>query len=256
VRYHASEQAIHHFSGVSAFSEHVVVPASAAISVDKRLPLDVLAVVGCAVLTGYGAATNAAGVRIGESALVIGCGGVGLNVIQACRLAGADPIIAVDVADDKLEFARRFGATELVNARDRDVVAEVRRVTGVGTDYAFEAVGDPRLVELSVEAIKPGGTVIVIGAPAADATISIGQLRLLSEEKTIRGSLYGSCNFALDVPSVLQLWEAGKLELQELIVKRCSLTDINAAFGEMEAGQLGRTVVEFPDAATSTRKPS
>ncbi|MEA2250077.1 MAG: S-(hydroxymethyl)glutathione dehydrogenase / alcohol dehydrogenase [Solirubrobacteraceae bacterium] len=244
-RYHDGERDLHHFSGVSAFSEIIVVPASAAIKVDDDLPLEAVAVIGCAVLTGFGAVVNAADVQPGESAVVVGTGGVGLNVVQGCRVSGANPIIAVDTAEEKLAMAREFGATHAILATEEDVAARVHEITGDGADYVFEAVGAPSLVEMGLTAVRRGGTVVVIGAPAASAQFAVNQLALLSQEKVIKGSLYGSSNFWRDVPTIIALWRAGKLDIDRLVQNRYRLDDINQGFHDLHGGQLGRSIVEM-----------
>jgi Zn-dependent alcohol dehydrogenase len=242
-RFHDGDVDLHHFSGVSAFSELVVVPESGAVKVDPDLPRDVLSVVGCAVLTGFGAVTNAASVQAGESAIVIGCGGIGLNVLQACRVVGANPIIAVDRSPETLELSRSFGATDVIQAGEGDVVAAVQEITGDGADYAFEAVGAPGLVEEALAAVRPGGTVIAIGAPTPQTTVTISPLQLLSEEKTLRGSLYGSSNFQLDIPKIVGLWQAGKLDITDLVQHEYGLDEINEGFAALAKGQVGRTIL-------------
>ncbi|MDO8211656.1 Zn-dependent alcohol dehydrogenase [Conexibacter sp. CPCC 206217] len=246
VRYHVDGRDVFHFTGVSGFSEHVVVPASAAIKVDPALPLDVVAVVGCSVLTGVGSALNAAGVSAGDAVVVIGCGGVGLNVLQASRLAGAHPIVGVDVSPQKLEAARGFGATHVLDGARDDVAEQVRALTGGdGADFAFDAVGRPALVDVALDALRPGGAVVVIGVPDATEKIEVGQLMLLAQEKQLRGSLYGSSNFGVDVPRILTLWQAGKLDLEGLIGRRIVLDQINEGFEALHHGESGRTVIQM-----------
>ena len=232
-----------HFSGVSAFAEHAVVPESGVIKVDPELPLDILSVVGCAVMTGYGAVVNAADLRPGEAAAVIGCGGVGLNSIQACRISGANPIIAIDRSEAALALARELGATHTLNPDEQDLVAAVREISEEGVDYAFEAVGAGPLVELGLELLRPGGAVIVIGAPPPTASVSIAPLLLLSQEKRVIGSLYGSSNFRLDVPRILGLWQSGALDVETLVKHRYSLDEINDGFAAMEEGLEGRAIL-------------
>jgi S-(hydroxymethyl)glutathione dehydrogenase/alcohol dehydrogenase len=234
-----------HFSGVSAFSERTVVPASGVVKVDPALPLDVLSVVGCAVMTGYGAVVNAAAVRPGESALVIGAGGVGLNSVQGARISGANPIISVDRSAAALELAREFGATHTINPDEEDVAAAVARITERGVDYVFEAVGSGPLIELGIEVLAPGGAVIVIGVPPPGAEVAFSPGQLLAEEKRIIGSLYGSCNFPVDVPRILDLWQSGDLKVDELVKHHFKLADVNEAFEAMHVGFEGRAVLDI-----------
>jgi Zn-dependent alcohol dehydrogenase len=234
-----------HFSGVSAFSQKTVVPESGVVKVDPALPLDVLSVVGCAVMTGYGAVVNAAKVRPGESALVIGAGGVGLNSIQGARISGANPIISVDRSNAALELAREFGATHTINPDEEDVAEAVSKIVDRGVDYVFEAVGAGPLIELGLDLLAQGGSVIVIGAPPPTTSASFSPLRLLSEEKKIVGSLYGSCNFPLDVPRILGLWAAGELKVEELVKHHFKLAEISDAFEAMHHGLEGRAVLDI-----------
>lgn len=234
-----------HFSGVSAFSQKAVVPENGVIKVDDDLPLDVLAVVGCAVMTGYGAVVNAAEVRPGESALVIGAGGVGLNSIQGARISGANPIIAVDPSEKALTLAKELGATHLINPEQEDVKEAVAKIVPEGVDYVFEAVGAGPLIELGIELLAPGGSVIVIGAPPPTASVSISPLMLLSVEKSVIGSLYGSSNFRLDVPRILGLWKSGELKIDPLVKHHFQLDQINEGFDALREGLDGRAVLDI-----------
>jgi S-(hydroxymethyl)glutathione dehydrogenase/alcohol dehydrogenase len=236
-----------HFSGVSAFSERAVVPESGVIKVDSDLPLDILAVVGCAVMTGYGAVINAAELRPGESALVIGAGGVGLNSIQGARISGANPIIAVDRSVAALGLAKEMGATHVINPDEEDVAEAVKRISGEGVDYVFEAVGAGPLIELGLDLLRPGGAVIVIGAPPLTASVSLSPLRLLSEEKSLIGSLYGSSNFRLDLPRIVGLWKQGDLKIDALVRHHFPLAEVNDGLAAMEAGLEGRAVLEMAE---------
>lgn len=234
-----------HFSAVSAFSELTVVPENGVVAIDRELPLDVLSVVGCAVLTGYGAVVNAADLRPGEAAAVLGCGGVGLNAVQACRISGANPIIAIDHSDSALALAREFGATETVNPTEVDAVEAVRDLSGGGVDFVFEAVGGEGLIEMSLELLRPGGSVIVIGVPSADLTASFSPGRLLGEEKSIVGSLSGSAKPRFDIPRVLDLWQAGALQIDQLVTHRYPLAEINDGFAALANGLEGRAILEL-----------
>ena len=238
-----------HFSGVSAFSQKAVVPENGVIKVDDDLPLDVLAVVGCAVMTGYGAVVNAAAMRPGESALVFGAGGVGLNAIQGARISGANPIIAVDRSEAALALARELGATDVVNPEEEDVAEAVGKIVAEGVDHVFEAVGAGPLIELGIDLLAPGGSVIVIGAPPLTTSVAISPLRLLSEEKSVVGSLYGSSNFRLDVPRILGLWKAGELKIDPLVKHHFQLDQINEGFKALREGLDGRAVLDIATVA-------
>ena len=247
-RFSADGQVIHHFSGLSAYSEEIVVPASMAIPVPADLPPASVAVIGCAVLTGVGAALNSARVGIGDSAMVVGCGGVGLNVIQGCRVAGAEIIVGVDTDDAKLELAASFGATHTINPAREDVVERARELTGDGFDSYFDVVGSPRLVETGIACVRRGGQVIVIGLPDSSATFAVNQAQLLYNEKSIIGSIYGTSDFRRDVPNILGLWRSGVLQIDELVAEHFAFADINAAFAALHAGPRGRIVLDFDSA--------
>ncbi len=243
-RYSVAGKPVHHFAGISTFAEQSVVPASGLMRVDPEVPLDRVALIGCAVLTGVGAVFNAAELPPGASAVVIGCGGVGLNAVQACAIAGANPIVAVDVVGSKLELARQFGATETVDARQGDVVEAVRALTdGLGADYAFACVGSVEALTDGLAMTRRGGTVIAVGVPHMDAELALSPLALIMDEKTLRGTLYGSCDFAVDVPRVIDLYRAGRLKLDELISREFSLDELGEALAQLESGDVARSVI-------------
>ena len=229
--------------GVGGFAEYVCMPEGGVVKVREDAPLATVCLVGCAVTTGVGAAINTAKVQPGTSCVVIGAGGVGLNVIQGARLAGARRIIAVDLRDEALELARRFGATDLVNASRESALAKVRQLTGGYLDYAFEAAGQARLVELAFALVRPGGTAVVVGVNLENVTIpGPGFL----QEKRLVGSLYGSADVQTAIPRLVDLYMEGKVLLDELVSKRRPLAEINAAVADLRAGAVARTVIEFP----------
>ena len=234
---------VHHFSGVSAFSERTILPASAVAAVPMALPLETLAIVGCAVMTGAGAVLNAARMPAGAQAVVYGCGGVGLSAIQGARIAGASRLIAVDVAADKLELAREMGATHVVDASREEVVERVRELTAPGADYGFETAGLVVTLEQAVDSVRPGGMVVAVGIPSATATIEIPLAPFVGGEKTLRGSMYGTCNFAVDLPMLVDLYEGGRLMLDELVGRTMSLDEVNTALDGLEGGDVARTVL-------------
>jgi len=238
-------ETLHHFNAVSAFAEHAVVPESAAVAIRDDVPLDVAALVGCAALTGWGAVTRTAAVEPGASVAVWGCGGVGLAVVQAARLAGADPIVAVDVRPEKLELAERLGATATVTARpSADTARRVRHATGGGADYAFEAIGREETIREGWDAVGSGGTVIVVGLPPKGSTVTIETWGFINE-KTIKGCFLGSARIEEDIPRLVDLYAEGKLLLDELVTDRISLDDLPAAFERLRAGDVVRQLVVF-----------
>ncbi|MFN8231930.1 MAG: Zn-dependent alcohol dehydrogenase [Actinomycetota bacterium] len=248
-RLHRGDEQLFHFSGVSAFTEHTVVPESGVVRVDSSMPLDVLSVVGCAVMTGYGAVVNAAQVRPGQSALVIGCGGVGINAVQACRISGANPIIAVDRSPAARSLAQELGATNVVDPDADDLAAVVAELTDGGVEVAIEAVGVGALIESSVDLVCPGGAVIVVGVPPAASRASFSPAQLLSEEKRLVGTLYGSSVPKFDVPRILDHWRSGELAIDRIVTSRYALADINEGLAALEAGLEGRAIVEIRTSA-------
>jgi len=245
-RFSRAGQELKHFAGVSSFSEVTVLPEQGVVKIRKDVPLDRAALVGCAVMTGVGAAINTARVEPGSSVAVFGSGGVGLNVIQGAALAGAEKIIAVDLLDSKLAYARQFGATHTINGRSADAVATIRNLTdGIGADYAFDAIGNVRVLEQGLEAIRKAGTLCCVGMPNYQQQFAFTVFPFILAEKRIISSIYGSCDPWIDFPRLLNLYVAGKLKLDELISREYRIDDVNEAFRALEAGEVARSVVRF-----------
>lgn len=245
-RFEKDGQPVHHFLQVSAFAERIVVPAGGVVPVPPEVPWDRAALLGCGVTTGAGAVWHTARVRPGKSVVVIGCGGVGLSAVQAAALAGAWPIIAVDVVPEKLAVARRLGASHTVDAREHDVVTAVVDLTdGLGADYAFEAVGRPDTIAQAFGAVRKGGMAVVVGVAPPNAEVCINAFALPAHEKVLTGSWFGQSNPHVDVPRLARLYLAGKFKLDELISRRYRLDEINAAFDDLRRGQVLRGVVQF-----------
>ena len=243
-RFHRGDQSIYHYE-TSSFAERSVIPAQTAIPVDPSLPLSVLALVGCAVTTGVGAVFNTARVRPGDTVAVVGCGGVGLNIVQGARIAGAGAIVAIDREPRKLELARELGATHGVDASEGGVVERVREIAGgSGVDHAFEAIGRPATIELAIQLVGRGGQAILVGMAPPEARPTFDALGLTFEEKSIRGCWYGSCRQQVDFPLMVDLYRDGKLRL-DLLVEPCALEDVNEAFAAMEAGTVARRVIVY-----------
>lgn len=239
---------IHHFVGVSAFADHVVVQASAVVPVRRDVPLPVAALVGCGVVTGVGAVWNAARVRPGQSVAVFGCGGVGLNVVQAAALAGAHPLVAVDAEPAKEPMARALGATHFVDGRRPDLATAVSAAAAAGAepgaDVCFEVIGLPAVMEAALGATRRGGTLVLVGIAPVGARLTLDANLLVLQEKTVRGSVYGSGVPARDIPRLLDLYAAGRLRLDELVTARYPLSRINDAVAEMRTGRAARVLVE------------
>jgi S-(hydroxymethyl)glutathione dehydrogenase/alcohol dehydrogenase len=246
-RFYKDDQEIYQFSMTGTFSEYTVVPENGVIPIRKDIPFAQAALVGCGVLTGYGAVINTAKVRPGSSVAVIGAGGVGLNVIQSAKLAGAERIIAIDIVENKFATARQFGATHTVNSLEEDVVDAVLELTdGRGADYAFEVIGNPTTIAQAYNILGKGGTAVVVGIAAPNLDVSINAISLPAQSKTITGSWYGQSNPIVDIPKILDLYMAKKIMLDELISKRyTSLEGINEAFQDLKEGKVARSVVEW-----------
>lgn len=237
---------IYHYSFISSFAEYTVVPEAGCVVIRPDLPLDKAALVGCAVMTGVGAALNTARVQPGSTVAVVGAGGVGLNVMQGAQLAGAVSIIAVDINPTKLALARMFGATHTINAAEADAVTAVRALTGgIGADFSFEAVGNPRTMRQCWEMARPGGTVVMVGISPEGSELSLPANRVVREERRLMGSFYGSARPHIDMPMILELYMAGKLKLDELVTHRFPLEQINRAVHSLESGEAIRPVIMY-----------
>ena len=236
---------IKHFAGVSTFSEYSVIPAGALLKIPADFPLEKAALLGCGVITGVGAAFNAP-VTPGSSVAVFGTGGVGLNVIQGAAIAGAEKIIAVDLLDTKLDYARRFGATHTVNASTGDPVKQVRDLAGgKGVDFAFEVVGLSKTMRQAYDSLRKRGKAIIVGVSPNTNEVSVPTLSLVYEERVLTGSLYGSARPKTDIPMLMNLYQAGKLKLDELLTRTYPFEQINEAYEALERGEVARSVVLY-----------
>lgn len=234
-----------HFLSAATMSEFAVICEDSAIPIPDDVPFDVAAIIGCAVVTGVGAVVNTGRARAGDSAAVIGCGGVGLSAIQGCQLAGCYPIIAVDVMESKLEFARRMGATHTVNAREEDVVETLHGLTHNGPDFVFDTVGSAATIPQAVQAIRPAGTAVLVGLHSGMGDVAIPATHLILKNKRLLGSFVGSMNPWIDLPKLVELYRAGRLQVDDLITKRYPLDDLQQAFDDMEAGKVARGVLSL-----------
>ena len=237
---------IHQMACCGTYAAETIVPAISMVKIDDDIPLELAALIGCGVLTGVGAALNTADIRAGDSVAVIGCGGVGLNVIQGAKIAGASQIIAVDLFDSKLEMAKQFGATDVVHAGEGDPVAAVMELTeGRGADVSFEVIGIEPTIMQAINSTRSGGEVILVGVPALDTQLDINAaFTFLYTAKTIKGCWYGSSDIHRDVPKLLELWKSGDLKLEELISREIGIEDVDAAFEAMGSGEVARSVIK------------
>jgi S-(hydroxymethyl)glutathione dehydrogenase/alcohol dehydrogenase len=234
---------IQHFNFISCFAEHAVVPAASAVPIPRTLAWSEAALLGCGAVTGFGAVRNAAGVAAGESVCVVGCGGVGLQVVAAARLAGADPIVAVDVDATKLQLATARGASQVIQADGPAAVAAVRElVGGEGVDHAFEVAGRPETIRAAFDVLRPGATAIVVGISPRGADVSLPAQEFLSE-KGIRGTYYGSGDPARDLSDLAELAVAGTLDLDGVVSHVTDLAGVEEAFERLRRGEGARTVV-------------
>jgi S-(hydroxymethyl)glutathione dehydrogenase/alcohol dehydrogenase len=238
-------EAVHLFARTSCFSEYAVVQESGAVPIRHDMPLTRAALIGCSVMTGVGAVTNTARVEPGSKVVVLGCGGVGLNCVQGAVLAGADQIVAVDILQGKLDYAREFGATDLVNASNQDPVAVVQELTGGGADYAFVAVGHSETIRQAYESICPGGVTVVVGMAPEDDEVTINALSLPRNEKVLMGSYYGSARPWIDLPRLVDLYMSKRLRVDELVTRTYTLDEINVAYDALAQGDVARSIIDF-----------
>jgi S-(hydroxymethyl)glutathione dehydrogenase/alcohol dehydrogenase len=246
-RFSRGGQPITQMACSGTFSEQAVIPAIGAVKIPKDVPLEIGALIGCGVLTGVGAALNTADIKQGDTVAVVGCGGVGLNVIQGAKIAGAEEIIAVDMLPNKLDMAKQFGATTLVNASDGDPVSQVMELTEQrGVDVAFEVIGLKQTIEQTLMMTRRGGEAILVGVPRMEVMLELPAFfGVVLMSKTIKGCWYGSSNVQQDVPRLLEYYKSGELKLDELISRRISVNEVNDAFTAMEAGEVARSVIEY-----------
>ncbi|MEJ8851395.1 Zn-dependent alcohol dehydrogenase [Variovorax rhizosphaerae] len=233
-------------AGCGVMAEYATLHENSVVKISQDAPLDRCALIGCGVMTGWGAVCNTAQVEAGSTCVIFGVGGVGLSAISGCVAAGASMIIAVDMLASKLEMARTFGATHVVDAsRSPDSVKEVRTLTDGGADYAFECVGHGDIVAQAYGSVRKGGTAVVVGVARPDNTTTINTASLAFQEKTLKGSYYGSTRPRYDFPRLVNLYQAGKLKLDELITQRYSIDQAPQAFDDLAQGRNARGVIVF-----------
>ena len=233
---------------VGGFAESVVVDASQVVKVPAYVADDAACLISCGVMTGFGAAINTANVQVGDSVAVVGCGGVGLNCVQGASLAGALPLVAIDVTDDKLEQARAFGATETVNAANGDAAERARALTdGRGFDIVMTAVGSARAIEAALPLLARDGALVAVGMPPGEERVSLNATGLAHFGQRILGCKMGDARLRIDVPKLFRLYRGGRLKLDELISSRRPLADINASIELARRSRNLRHVIVFPD---------
>jgi S-(hydroxymethyl)glutathione dehydrogenase/alcohol dehydrogenase len=239
-----NDQPLTQFAQLGSFAEMMLVHEHALVKVREDMPMDRAALIGCGVTTGIGAVIHTAKVEPGSTVAVIGCGGIGLSAINGAALAGAARIIAVDMVPSKLELARKFGATDVVDASDGEAVGKVIEMTGGGVHYSFEAIGLKATAEQAFQMLRAGGTATVIGMIPPGQMVSLHGVDFLSEKK-IQGSFMGSNRFRVDMPRFIDFYLQGKLHLDDLISNRIALTDVNEGMEALKTGEIARSVIMF-----------
>ena len=243
-RLSSNGETVHQFLNLSSFAEMMLIHEHALVKVREDMPLDRAALIGCGVTTGVGAVIHTAGVEPGTNVAVIGCGGVGLSAINGAAIAGAGRIIAIDMMPQKLELARKFGATDVINAKETDPIEAVRELTGGGVHYSFEAIGLKVTTEQSFKMLQRGGTATIIGMIPVGTQIELHGPEFLMERK-IQGSNMGSNRFRVDMPRFVDFYLSGKLHLDDLISRRIKLEDVNEGMAALETGEVARSVIMF-----------
>jgi len=244
-RVHRNGERVAVMTYLGNMAEYAVVPSVCVVSIDKSFDFKAAALVGCGVTTGVGAVLNTARVEANSTVAVFGCGGVGLNVIQGARIVGAARIIAVDLSTEKMQIARQFGATDTI-APGSNAVKEIHNLTdGIGADYAFEVVGNNKLVEACIKSVRKNGTAVLVGIGSAKEKFSVNCTVIPYMAKTIKGCMYGSCNFKVDFPRYLNLYQQGVLDLDRLITRTYTIDEAKQAFTDLEKGINARGVIVF-----------
>ena len=243
-RLHRGEERIHQLGALGSFAEYMVIPAGSAIKVREDAPLDTVCLIGCGVTTGVGAALNTVQIEPGQSVAVIGCGGVGLSIVQGARIAGANPIVAIDPVAEKRDLALSLGATHAIDPFNEDAQKAVRTLTGQGVHYAFEALGRAETIQQAHALVRPTGQAVIVGVPNLREPIAMPVAGFFAE-KEIRGSAYGSSTPRRDIPKYVDFYKNGELKLDEIITRRIGLDEINSAFDAMGRGEGARTVITF-----------
>lgn len=230
---------------VTTFNDRAIISENRVTAIPNDIPFDVAALMGCAITTAMGVVNNDAHVRIGESVAVLGCGGVGLSIVQAAAMVSADPVIGIDIREDKLESARSFGATHVIDTRTGSLHEEIRRIVGArGVDVFFETTGNPRLIEAAYALTASKGRTILVGVPRHDQDITIHSLPL-HFGKVLTGCEGGHSDPSIDIPRYLRLYQRGKLEIDRLITHRYPLDEINTALDMVRSGAAGRVVISM-----------
>jgi alcohol dehydrogenase len=238
-------QPVHHHIGVSAFAEHAVISRRSLVKIEADIPHEIAALFGCAVLTGVGAAVNTARIKAGETVAVVGLGGVGLSALLGAIACGASRVIAVDLAQDKLDLALALGATDAFKADTPDVIEAIRQATKGGVDHGLEMAGSVKALDLAYQITRRGGTTTTAGLANPAHTLSLSPVRLVAEERTLKGSYVGSCVPSRDIPRFIELYQRGRLAVDKLWTSSGSLDEINEGFDALHEGRTIRHIVRM-----------
>lgn len=242
-RLHRDGQRINHHSGIAGFADFAVISQNALVKIDTSIPFVHAALFGCGVITGVGAVVNTAGVRAGQSVAIVGLGGVGLSALLAAKACGAGRVIAVDINPDKLDFARKLGASDVFNVDQPDCITNLRKLTDGGADIVIETAGSPKALETAYAITRRGGTTIAAGMPGPDAILPLSHLSLVSEERTLKGSYMGSCVPSRDIPRYLNMFKQGLLPVDLLMSRTVGYEELNSAFDRLHNGTTIREVL-------------
>lgn len=244
-RLHKNGQKIFHHSGVAAFAEYAVLSQYSLVKIEDDIPANHAALFGCGVITGVGAVLNSSEIKVGDTVVVVGLGGVGLSAVMAAEAAGAAKIIGLDINQFKLQTAKAFGATDVFDATNADVIAQVKEVTQGGAHIAIESAGVPKALELAFAVTRAGGSTVAAGLPNPERTINISHFILAAHERKLRGSYMGSCIPSRDIPKFIELYRRGKLRVDKLASETIGFEDLNEAFDKLSEGNTLRNVLVF-----------
>ena len=246
-RLYAGKEKLNQFLNLSSFAEQILVHENTLCAIDPEMPMDRAALIGCGVITGVGSVFHAAQVEPGSTVAVVGCGGVGLSAINGAAIAGASRIIAIDLSDDKLKMAKKFGATDFVNPKNGDPIEQVKELTGGGVHYSFECIGLKQTAEQSYLMLRPRGVSTIIGMIPPGVNIEVPGIELLVTEKRLQGAVMGSNRFRVDFPRLIELYKQGRLHLDDLVSDRIGLDGITGALQNLKdnKGTVARQVVMF-----------
>ncbi|MDQ3844454.1 MAG: zinc-dependent alcohol dehydrogenase family protein [Bacteroidota bacterium] len=246
------EQPVHHHMGVSGFAEYAVVSRHSVVRVDPKLPYEIAALFGCAVMTGVGAVINTAKLQLGQSVLITGLGGVGFAALLGALAGGASKVIVADINEDKLKKAKDLGAHEAIDSSSENALEQIKDLTGGGVDVGFEFAGVVQALEFTYNATARGGRTVTAGLPHPSKMMQLAPVKLVAEERTLQGSYIGSCIPSRDIPAYIELYKSGRLPVDKLMTHRLKLTEINEGFERLAKGEAIRQIISFDAAPHST----